>query len=683
MKILLLTLSATMIIIMSACTPKESKETSASADDFKYLLEQFADLKIMRYQVPGFDELSLKQKEMIYYLSQAAVCGRDILFDQNGKYNLAVRRVMENIYSTYTGDKNSESWKKFEVYLKRIWFSNGIYHHYASDKILPGFTKDYFNELIKNSDQDKFPVRDGKSVEDLVVELSPVIFDPLYYPKKVSLDSGSDLVKASAINFYDGVTEEEVDAFYGSMKQADPEHPIALGLNSKVVKENGKLVEKVYKLGGLYSEAIEKIVFWLGKAAAVAENEHQKNTLLKLVDYYKTGDLKTWDEYNVMWVTDLTSDIDVVNGFIENYEDPLSRKATWESVVNFKNKEATKRAETISSNAQWFEDNSPVDPRFRKQKVKGVSAKVITAAQLGGDCYPSTPIGINLPNADWIRKDHGSKSVTIENITYSYDQAALGNGMLEEFVLSDSERDLYKKYGSLASNVHTDLHECLGHGSGQLLPNTSSEALKNYQSALEEARADLFALYYIMDPKMVELGVIPSLDAAKTEYNSYIRNGLITQLTRIQPGKNIEQAHMRNRQLISKWCLEKGQSEKVIEWVVKDQRTYIKINDYEKLRSLFGELLAEIQRIKSEGDYNAGKALVENYGVVVDQKLHSEVLLRFGRLNIAPYGGFINPVFKLVEKEGKVVDVTVEYPMDYSLQMLDYSKNYSFLPTWN
>jgi dipeptidyl-peptidase-3 len=466
------------------------------------------------------------------------------------------------------------------------------------------------------------------------------------------------------------------------MKQADPEHPLSYGLNSNLVKENGKIIEKTWKLGGGYSEAIEQIIYWFEKAIPVAENQEQKAILAKLVEYYKTGDLKTWDEYNVLWVSDLKSDIDVVNGFIESYEDPLGRKATWESVVNFKDKIATKRAETISANAQWFEDNSPVESRFKKEKVKGVTAKVITAAQLGGDCYPSTPIGINLPNADWIRKEHGSKSVTIENITYAYDQAALGNGMLEEFVLSEEERELSKKYGSLASNVHTDLHECLGHGSGQLLPGTSSEALRNYQSALEESRADLFALYYIIDPKLIELNVLPSADAARAEYNAYIRNGLMTQLTRIAPGKNIEQSHMRNRQLIASWCMEKGAADKVIEFVKQDGKTYVKINDYARLRSLFGALLAEIQRIKSEGDFEAGKKLVETYGVKVDKTLHEEVLARFKKLNVAPYGGFMNPVFTLVEENGKVTDVKVEYPDDYAGQMLEYSKNYSFLPSW-
>ena len=676
-------MSSIALILLAGSCQTGKKEVSKPENEFKFLVEQFADLKIMRYQVPGFENLTLKQKELVYYLSQAAICGRDILFDQNGKYNLAIRRTLENIYSTYNGDKSTEDWKNFEVYLKRVWFSNGIYHHYASDKILPGFSELYFRELVNKSTSVGFPVRKGQPVEALIDELIPVMFDPAFMPKKVSLDSGSDLVKSSAVNFYEGVTEKEADQYYASIRQPDPERPLSLGLNSKLVKKNGKVTEKTYKLGGLYSEAIEKIIFWLDKAAAVAENEHQKSTLEKLIEYYRTGDLKIWDDYNVMWVTDNTSNIDVVNGFIENYEDPLSRKATWESVVNFKDKEATKRAETISANAQWFEDNSPVDPRFRKKQVKGVSAKVITAAQLGGDCYPSTPIGINLPNADWIRKEHGSKSVTIENITYAYDQAALGNGMLEEFVLTEEERELSRKYGSLASNIHTDLHECLGHGSGQLLPGTSTEALKNYQSALEESRADLFALYYIMDPKMVELGVIPSEEAAKTEYNAYIRNGLMTQLTRIQPGKNIEQAHMRNRQLISKWCLEKGLHEKVIEWVSEDGKSYVRINDYQKLRRLFGELLAEIQRIKSEGDYEAGKTLVETYGVKVDQKLHTEVLERFSKLNIAPYGGFINPVYTIEEKDGKVIDVKVHYPEDYAGQMMGYSKNYSFLPTWN
>jgi len=651
-------------------------------EDFKFLVEQFADLKIMRYQVPGFEALTLQQKELVYYLSQAALCGRDIIFDQNGKYNLAIRRTLENIYLTFNGDKESSDWSAFEVYLKRVWFSNGIHHHYASDKFVPEISVEYFNELVGNSDYSKFPVRDGQSVDQLIAELVPVIFDPNIQPKKVSLDADADLVFSSAVNFYDGVNESEVESFYKNMQQPDPDCPLSFGLNSKLVKENGEIIEQIWKIGGAYSEAIEKIVFWLQKATTVAENNEQKATLEKLIEYYKTGDLKTWDEYNVLWVEDLKSDIDVINGFIESYEDPLGRKATWESVVNFKDKEATKRAELISGNAQWFEDHSPVDNRFKKKQVKGVTAKVITVAQLAGDCFPTTPIGINLPNADWIRKEHGSKSVTIENITYAYNQAALGNGMLEEFVLLEEERELSKKYATLAGNIHTDLHECLGHGSGQLLPGTSSEALRNYQSTLEEARADLFALYYIMDTKLVELGVLPNLDVAKAEYNSFMRNGLITQLTRIAPGKNIEESHMRNRQLIAKWCLEKGSTAKVVELVNQDRKTYMKVNDYNKLRGLFGELLVEIQRIKSEGDYQAGKNLVESYGVKVDKELHEEILSRFKKLHVAPYGGFMNPVFTLVEQSGKVTDVNVAYPDDYTEQMLSYSMNYSFLPTW-
>lgn len=671
-----------MNIDLLSNTHTNEKPGSKEPEDFKFLLEQFADIKIMRYQVPGFEELTLQQKELIYYLSQAALCGRDIIFDQNGKYNLAIRRTLENIYLTYDGNKESADWQEFEVYLKRVWFSNGIHHHYASEKFLPGIDEKYFEELVKNSDQAKFPVRGGETVNQLIAEIRPVMFNPEIMPKKVNLDSNDDLVLTSAVNFYEGVNESEVEDFYKSMHQPDAEHPLSFGLNSNLTKENGEIVEKTWKIGGGYSEAIEKIVFWLSKAIVVAENPEQKATLKKLVEYYATGDLKTWDEYNVLWVGDLKSDIDFVNGFIESYEDPLGRKATWESIVNFKDHEATKRAEIISGNAQWFEDNSPVDNRFKKKKVKGVTAKVITVAQLAGDCFPSTPIGINLPNADWIRKEHGSKSVTIENITYAYDQASLGNGVLEEFVLTEEERELSRNYNSLAGNVHTDLHECLGHGSGQLLPGTSSEALRNYQSTLEEARADLFALYFMTDPKMLELKILPSPDAAIAEYNSYIRNGLLTQLTRVAPGKNIEESHMRNRQLIAKWCFERGTSDNVIEFEKQEGKIYVKINDYTKLRTLFGVLLAEIQRIKSEGDYDAGKILVETFGVRVDQTLHEEVLARFKKLNVAPYGGFINPVFSLVSIDGIITGVDIEYPDNYAGQMLYYSNNYSYLTTW-
>lgn len=672
-----------MSTMLFSCKQKPNGNAEKPKDDFNYLVEQFADLKIMRYQVPGFENLSLNQKELVYYLSQAALCGRDIIFDQNYRYNLAIRRTLEGIVDSYKGDRNSAGFAKFMVYTKRVWFSNGIHHHYASDKFLPEFSKEYFAEIIHNSDAAKLPVREGKTVQDLLTELTPVIFDPSVAPKKVSLDAEKDLVLSSAVNFYENVTEAEAENYYASVQQPNPEEPLSLGLNSKLVKENGKLIEKTYKVGGLYGKAIEQIVSWLKKASSVAENENQKAVLDKLISFYVTGNLKTWDEYNVLWVEDLKSHIDVVNGFIETYEDPLGRKATWESIVNFKDIEGTRRATIISSNAQWFENNSPIDPRFRKNKVKGVTAKVITVAQLAGDCYPSTPIGINLPNADWIRKEHGSKSVTIENITYAYDQASLGNGVLEEFTLTEEERELSRTYGSLAGNLHTDLHECLGHGSGQLLPGISSEALKNYSSTLEEARADLFALYYLLDPKMVELGLIPTPDVAKAEYNSYIRNGLLTQLTRIEPGKSIEESHMRNRQLICKWCMEKGAADNVIEKVSKEGKTYFRINDYEKLRKLFGDLLAEMQRIKSEGDFAAGKAIVENYGVNVDKNLHKEVRERFEKLNVAPYGGFINPVFTPVMNGGKITDIKVEYPDDYSGQMMNYGRNYSFLPTYN
>ncbi|MBN1339738.1 MAG: dihydrofolate reductase [Bacteroidales bacterium] len=676
---LLIVMLMAAVVACNTKVEQKTTDTEMKKDDFKYLLEQFADLKIMRYQVPGFDQLTLDQKKLVYYLSQAALCGRDIIFDQNYKHNLMVRNTLEEIYSNYEGDRSTPDFQNFVVYLKRVWFSNGIHHHYSTDKIIPDFSQDYFAELVSKSPKAEFPFKEGESMDEFMGMIVPVIFDPMVAPKRLSQDPEKDLILNSACNFYEGVTEEEAVKFYDKIKDPNDPEPISYGLNSKLVKENGKIKEEVYKTGGLYGPAIEKIVFWLEKASGVAENEHQKAVIDKLVEFYKTGDLKVFDEYNVLWVNDLSSHIDFVNGFIEVYGDPLGLKASWESVVNFKDMEATKRTEIISNNAQWFEDHSPVDDRFKKKEVKGVSAKVITVAQLGGDCYPSTPIGINLPNADWIRKEHGSKSVTMENITYAYDQAALGNGFMEEFCYSQEEIELAKKYGSLASNLHTDLHECLGHGSGQLLPGTSPDALKNYSSALEESRADLFALYYIMDPKMVELGIMPTLDVAKAEYNSYIRNGLMTQLTRIESGKDIEQAHMRNRQLIAKWCFEKGSAENVIEKVTKDGKTYFHITDYDKLRNLFGELLAEVQRVKSEGDYEAGKMLVETYAVKVDPVLHKEVKERFGKLNIAPYGGFINPVFDVAEENGEIKDIKITYPDDYTKQMLKYSEEFSFL----
>jgi len=664
------------IAVIASCKPK----TKDNKNDFKFLTEQFADIKIMRYQVPGFDSLNLKQKELVYYLSQAALCGRDIIWDQNCKLNLPIRHTLEAIVDKYSGDKNSEDYKKFMIYVKRVWFSNGIHHHYSNDKFFPEITKEYFADLVKKSNGGNFPLTEGETIEQFIVRMTANIFDPTIAPKRLNTDDSKDLLLTSACNFYENVSQKEAEAYYNKMKKANDEKPISYGLNSKLVKENGKIVEKVYKIGGLYSSAIEKIVFWLEKAANVAENEKQKSHINKLIEYYKTGDLKTWDEYNVLWVTDLESQVDYVNGFIEVYGDPLGMKATWESVVNFKDIEATRRAEKISANAQWFENNSPIDEKFKKKEVKGVSAKVITVAQLGGECYPTTPIGINLPNANWIRKFHGSKSVTMENITYSYDQSSLGNGVLEEFCFSKEEIDRSKKLGSKADNLHVDMHECLGHGSGQMLPGVSDAALKNYHSVLEETRADLFALYYLMDNKMVELGLIESLEVAKAEYDKYIRNGIMMQLTRIELGKNIEQAHMRNRALIAHWCFEKGAKDKVIEKKTKDNKTYFVINDYTKLRNLFAELLKEVQRIKSTGDYANGKILVENYAITVDQVLHKEILERYKKLNVAPYGGFINPKFTLVEKDGKVTDVKLEYPDDYTKQMLEYSKNYSFLP---
>lgn len=678
-----LILIAIMSLSIFSCQEGEKQTAKEETEDFQFLSEQFADLRIMRYQIPGFEELSLNQKELIYYLSEAAIAGRDIIFDQNYKYNLAVRRTLEEILKNYDGDRQTESWNQFNIYLKRVWFSSGIHHHYSTDKFIPEFDQAYLSTLMNNSPDAVFPMQEGQDLGGFIGWISEVIFDPNVAPKRICSNTEMDLIEHSACNFYEGVSQSEVDNYYQSIRIEGDTTPISYGLNSKVVKENGVVVEKVYSADGMYKEAILRIIYWLDKASDVAETEKQKTALKTLIRYYKSGDLKTWDDYNVMWVEDLVPEVDYVNGFIEVYGDPMGMKATWESVVNFKNIKATERTILISDNAQWFEDNSPVDPRFKKKEVKGVTAKVITVAQLGGDCYPTTPIGINLPNADWIRKDHGSKSVTMDNITYAYDQASLGNGFLEEFCATPEEISRVKEYGFEAGNIHTDLHECLGHGSGQLLPGTSSEALKNYSSVLEESRADLFALYYMWSPKMQELGLLPNQEAAMAEYDGYIRNGLMTQLTRIQPGKDIEQAHMRNRQLISKWCLENGQDENVIEEIKKDGKTYYKINDYDKLNALLGELLAEVQRIKSEGDYDAGKALVEGYAVKVDPVLHTEVLERYAKLNLAPYGGFVNPVLVPVYDGDKITDIKVEHNEDYTEQMMKYSKDYSYLPTYN
>jgi len=654
-----------------------------SVDPF-YRVDRFADLEVLRYKVPGFEKLTLQQKKLLYYLSQAAIEGRDIIYDQNCKWNLAIRRTLEAVYTQYKGDRSSDDFEALETYLKQVWFANGIHHHYSTDKFVPGFGQEFFEKAVKSVDTRYLPLQKGETVNQLLANISPVIFDPTIDAKRVNQAEGEDLVLTSAGNYYDGVTQAEAEAFYNKMKNPNDLRPVSYGLNSRLVKRNGKIEERVYKVGGLYSKALEKIVYWLEKAASVAENAQQKAVIEKLISYNKTGNLKEFDEYAILWVNDLDSDIDFVNGFTETYGDPLGMKASWEALVNFKNKEASERTHIISANAQWFEDNSPVDNRFKKEKVKGVSAKVITAAILGGDTYPSTAIGINLPNSNWIRHEHGSKSVTIENITEAYDKAAQGNGFAEEFVWSDKERELMEKYGFQADNLHTDLHECLGHASGKLLPGTDPDALKAHSSTLEEARADLFALYYMADPKIVELKLLPNAEAYKSEYYKYMMNGLMTQLTRIEPGKNIEEAHMRNRQLIARYVFEKGQKDNVVEMKKKDGKTFVVINDYAKMRSLLGELLAEIQRIKSTGDYEAGRDLVETYGVKVDPELHKEVLSRYEKLNIAPYKGFVNPVYTAVtDKKGNITDVTISYDESYIDQMLRYSKDYSNLPTYN
>ena len=676
-------LSLMTAVAMTACTGQADKGSSKA---FNYMVDKFADLEILRYQVPGFESLSLKQKQLLYHLSEAALMGRDILFDQNGRYNLAIRRTLEAIYTDYKGDRENPEFKALETYLKRVWFSSGIHHHYALDKFQPEFSAEFFMNCLHQVDASKLPLQKGENVDQLLAKLARVMFDPSVMPKRSVQSGDADLILASSNNYYGGgINQQEVEAFYTQMKQGqDTIAPISYGLNSRLVKENGEVKEQVWKVGGLYGEAIEHIVTELQAAIPFAENDAQKAIIEKLIAYYQTGDLKTFDAYSILWVEDTASEVDFVNGFIETYGDPLGMKASWESTVNFINKEATTRTKIISDNAQWFEDHSPVDARFKKEEVKGVSAKVITVAMLGGDCYPATPIGINLPNADWIRRDHGSKSVTIENITEAYDKAAQGNGFGEEFIWSDTERTLIKQYGFESDNLHTDLHECLGHGSGKLLPGTDPDALKAYSSTLEEARADLFALYYMADAKITELGLLPNEEAYKAAYYKYIMNGLMTQLVRIELGKDVTEAHMRNRQLIAKWAYEQGKADKVIEIAERDGKHYIVVNDYAKLRKLFGKLLAEVQRIKSEGDYAAGKALVENYGVKVDPTLHKEILERYTKLNLAPYKGFVNPQMKEVKNaKGEVTDIVLDYSEGYAEQMLRYSRDYSFLPTYN
>lgn len=662
---MILTIGAAAALCSCSQGEKKTQDT-----DFHYLLDEFADLKVIRFRVPGWDNLSLRQKEYAYHLSEAAKLGRDITWDQYCKWNLPIRHVVEDILNEYEGDRECADFQNFTVYAKRLFFANGIHHHYSEDKFFPECPKEYFQSLME-------AVGDGEQA----TELLEVIYSPDIYPQRRSNSKTGDIVELSAVNFYDGVTREEVDKYYNSMMDPNDKTPISYGLNTKVVKEDGKVVEKPWKVGGIYGPALEKICAELEKAAAVAETDLQKEAIGKLVEYYRTGDLKTWDDFNIDWVQDTVGTIDFINGFIEDYDDPLGRKATWEGYVNMKDSAASARTEVLSANAQWFEDNSPVDPRFRKPHVKGVSAKVVDGITLAGATYPATPIGINLPNADWIRRDYGSKSVTIANITHAYDYAAQESpkSTLTEFAYDQAEIDAYKQYGSYTDEIHTDLHECLGHGSGQLLPGVSSTALGEYQSTLEEARADLFGLYYMADPKLVELGIMPNAEAYKPAYSNYIRNGLFVQFTRVELGKQNTEAHMQNRKLIAEWCYEKGAARGIIEKKMRDGKTYFVVNDYEALRGLFAELLAEIQRIKSEGDYAAGKNLVETYAVNIDPQLHKEVLERYAALNLKPYGGFVNPDIVPVEKDGKVVDYKIVYVDNYLQQQLDYGKKYRTL----
>ncbi len=657
-----------------ACTPpdeKKSKGDQSGNEEFQYLAEQFADLKIIRYRIPGFDKLTPKQKELVYYLTQAGLEGRDIMYDQNYRHNLTIRKALENIVKNYSGDKETEDWKNFVVYTKRVWFSNGIHHHYSNNKIMPGFSREYFTELLSSTET---------SLDESIID---VLFDPAIDAKKVNLDPEKGLLAGSAVNFYaPDVTAEEVDAFYAKKKSPDPNRPLSFGLNSRMYKnENGELVEDVYKSGGLYGAAIDKIIYWLEKASSVAENEPQKKALDLLIEYYKTGDLKTWDEYNIAWVNATEGDIDYINSFIEVYNDPKGYRGSFESIVEITDFEASERMKILSENVQWFEDNSPIMDEHKKENVVGVTYKVVNVAGEAGDASPSTPIGVNLPNANWIRAEHGSKSVSLGNITAAYAEAA-GSGLLEEFSFSDEEVQRTKEYGRLSDKLHTALHEVIGHASGKLNPGvgTPKETLKSYASALEEGRADLVALYFLMDPKLVELGLIPNLEVGKEAYDSYIKNGLMMQLRRLEPGEVVEEAHMRNRQMIAKWAFEKGKEDNVIERKEKDGKTYFVVNDYDKLRELFGQLLREVQRVKSEGDYEAGKNLIENYGVQVDQDLHAQVLKRAEALKSAPYGGFINPVLvPVTDDAGNITDVKVEYPDDFTEQMLYYAEKYSNL----
>lgn len=655
--------------IMAAAVTTQSAMAKDNSD-FNYVVDRFADIEVLRYKVPDFEKLTPRQKALVYYLTEAAIAGRDILWDQNGKYNLPIRQLIENVYTNYSGNKESRQYKALEKYLKQIWFGNGIHHHYSMDKFVPEFDETFLRYEVSKLPADKQPA--GLDM------LCKVIFDPAVLAKRVNQAEGEDLIVTSANNLYEGVTQKQVEDYYNALKDTTVVNPISYGLNTRVAMIDGKVTEQTYRIGGMYSDAIERIVANLKAAREYAENDKQAGVIDKLIEYYTTGDLATFDDYSIQWVEDTDSQVDFINGFIESYGDPLGMTGAWESIVNFKNVEASHRTEALSSNAKWFEDHSPVDPRFRKDEVKGVTAKVITAAILAGDAYPATPIGINLPNANWIRAAHGSKSVTLENITQAYDEASHGSGFNEEFVIDEPTRKLLDDYLFITDNLHTDLHECLGHGSGRLLPGVDPDALKAHGSTLEETRADLFALYYLADPKLLELGLLDNPDAYKAEYYKYILNGMMTQLMRIEPGKDVEEAHMRNRKLIAEWAYEHGRKDNVIEMVDIDGKTFIKINDYKRLRELFGELLGEIQRIKSEGDYEAGRDLVEKYAVKVDPKLHKEVLDRYAHLNIAPYKGFVNPAYTPVfDADGNITDVTIDYTETYIPQMLRYSRDYS------
>ena len=648
--------------------------------DFNYLVDQFDDMRVLKYMLPDFDLLSLQQKRYTYYLAQAALSGRDILWDQNFRYNLKIRKTIEAIIESYSGDRESEEYKMFLIYAKRVFFTNGIHHHYSSDKLKPGISINFFRQLVKCVPAKILPLKNEESSDDLLSLLIPVLFDEKLFAKKVELREGVDIIAESATNFYSGVTQKEVEEFYSGKVDASDPHPVSTGLNSQLVKKDGKITELIYSSGGKYGRAIDQIIFWLEKAFSEAENEVIMKEIRLLIEYYKTGDLKKWDEYCVSWAMNHDSVVDYINGFIENYEDPMGMKATWESVVEYTDPEATKRTKIITDNSQWFEDNSPIEPQYKKERVTGVAAKVINIAMLGGDCYPASPLGINLPNADWIRKEIGSKSVSLGNITKAHEVASHGNGFLEEFAADRSEVDRIKKYDTVAEPLHTDLHECVGHASGKLAEGTDPNSLKNYASTLEEARADLFALYFMMDKKITELGLLPSEDAARASYDSYIRNGLLTQVVRVKPGKDIEEAHMRCRSLIAHWVFEKGEAENVIEFFRQNGKSYVKINNYFNLRILFGKLLREIQRVKSEGDFEAGKRLVEDYGVKVDQILHAEILERYAILNLAPYTGFVNPnLIPEYDSHGEITDVKVENTSDYLGQMMFYGKKYSFL----